>query len=318
MPQVVVDRERLNLDEDPKLLSPPWLWRRSTSARPPSPSWGSCPHADLDVEVDGAIVVTLTVGLAGAAWARRSHSQRRWSPARPSGHASTPAGSTASGRPRSRSATTRRTIPPARPGPRSTRRPLYECGSRTGVGNLLGGGNVWITADGDRGRPGQRLRRRSRASTSTPTTGWPAGAGLVRAVQGPQPAVGRARHPAAADAAARSRLRPDLRRAASSCRITNIVNGARVTLYRNGANQGTWPVLGRRPARRAQPAVQHRARRSPPRSSCARRPAEPARHRHRPALLQPAGARASDRCRPATPDHADSRAAPGAVDPGLP
>src|SRR6185436_18226675 len=39
-------------------------------------------------------------------------------------------------------------FPAGPPRPQVFPTPLYECGSRTGVDNLLGGGNVWITADG--------------------------------------------------------------------------------------------------------------------------------------------------------------------------
>ena len=38
--------------------------------------------------------------------------------------------------------------PAGPPRPQVYPAPVYACGSRTGVGNLLGGGNVWIPADG--------------------------------------------------------------------------------------------------------------------------------------------------------------------------
>lgn len=146
MPQVVVDRERLKLEDDRKLLSPPRvvppLYRCATSVT----VVGFVPHADLDVEVDGAVVVTLAAGwpepdgetvalpaplAAGQTVRVRQHSggfDSAWSPA----------------------LTVRdhtEDYPAGPPRPEMGPLPLYDCGARTGVGNLLGGGNVWVTAD---------------------------------------------------------------------------------------------------------------------------------------------------------------------------
>ena len=142
----VVETEGLELSDDRELLSPPWLSPVYQCAKVVT-AWGFLPHADLEVEVDGATVVVEPVGFPEPVGAtlelpaslvagqvirvRQLHTGRTsdWSsPVTVLDHTiQYPAG-------------------PPRPGLAPT--PLHRCGSRTGVDNLLGGGNVWITADG--------------------------------------------------------------------------------------------------------------------------------------------------------------------------
>jgi len=121
--------------------------------------------------------------------------------------------------------------------------PLYQCGVRTGVGNLLIGGNVWVTANGaEVGRingcgnpqgvnvaPPFGLAQKVRAwfelcrDPSPPsveqTTSVPP-APLPVPVVAPQYAGG------------------------DQLEISNIANGAKVTVRRSGVTQGTWGCWG--------------------------------------------------------------------------
>ena len=244
-----VPRKRLELKDDRKLLSPPWLaeplYQCANSGHGAA---ASSPHANVDVEVAGADrrqpAGRLVPEPNGATLVR---CRPRSSPDRRSARASRPAGATERlvAAPSS-CATTHRTIPAGPPRPQINPAPVYECGSRTGVGNLLAGGNVWITADGvEVGRvngcahpAGRQRQPRLRAR--------PAGAGLVRAVQGPESAVDRAHHPVAARR--RCRLPGSTRSTTGGdqLRITGIVNGARVTLVPQRRTAGHVAVLGRR------------------------------------------------------------------------
>ena len=122
--------------------------------------------------------------------------------------------------------------------------PVHVCGCRTGVGNLLIGGNVWIHADGvevgrvngcadqqginvvpDYGGPGHEVRAFfDLCGDPSP----PSEAHVTQAGPVPPPAPG-------------FDLVPE---DGQQLVITNLLNGARVTLYRNGVNQGTWGCWG--------------------------------------------------------------------------
>ena len=237
-----VPRERLDLKEDPTLLSPPWLAQPLYQCATAVTVYGFVPHAELDVEVAGAVVVTqlagfpepqgATLGLPAALVAgqavrvrqRTSTAQSDWSS----------------------SVTVRdHTVdyPAGPPRPQINPAPVYQCGSRTGVGNLLAGGNVWITADGTEvGRvngcapqqgvnvnPDYGLGQRVRAwfelcrDPSPPSLEY-----VTTPPPAPLPTPGFA----------------PLYAGGEQITITNIVNGARVTLYRNGVTQGTWRCWG--------------------------------------------------------------------------
>src|SRR5262249_11012030 len=109
--------------------------------------YGFVPHAKLEIEVAGAVVVSQTVGfpepvgttlplpaplVAGQALRARQKfgpGQSDWSaPVTALDHT--------------------QEFPAGPPRPEINPAPVYECGVRTGVGNLLAGGTVWITADG--------------------------------------------------------------------------------------------------------------------------------------------------------------------------
>lgn len=134
-------------------------------------------------------------------------------------------------------------FPAGPPRPQINPAPVYECGSRTGVSNLLVGCNVWITADGvEVGRvdgaaahygvnvtPDYALGQTMRAwAELCKDPSPPSQAHLTVMPPKPLPAPGI--DPAYADS--------------QQVRITNLVNGARFELARNGASIGVWRTWG--------------------------------------------------------------------------
>lgn len=237
-----VSRKRLKLEDDPRLLSPPWLAEPLYQCASAVTVLGFVPHADIDVEVAGAVVVSRTVGfpepegatlvLPAALVAGQSVRVRQ---------------RTATGQSAWSAASTVRDhtkdYPAGPPRPEINPSPLYKCGARTGVGNLLAGGNVWITADGaEVGRvdgcaphqgvdvsPDYGLGQRVVAHFELcGDSSAPSKDEITQPPPAPLPSPG-------VDA---------LYAGAEQIRITNIVNGARVTLYRGGAPQGTWACWG--------------------------------------------------------------------------
>jgi hypothetical protein len=133
--------------------------------------------------------------------------------------------------------------PAGPPRPQIDPAPVYECGSRTGVGNLLPGSDVWITADAvEVGRVkgaaehqgvnvtpnyglGQDVRAWSMlcADRSPPS-------GAYDTIAAPSPLPAPAIDPAYAGT--------------QQIRITQLVNGARFELSLNGASLGVWRTWG--------------------------------------------------------------------------
>ena len=133
--------------------------------------------------------------------------------------------------------------PTGPPRPEIDPAPVYQCGSRTGVNNLLTGCDVWITADGtqvgkvvgaaphqgvnvtpDYGL-GQKVRAWARLckDRSPPSIEYDT-------IAPPSPLSAPAIDPAYAGA--------------QQIRITNLVNGARFELSRNGTSLGIWRTWG--------------------------------------------------------------------------
>ncbi len=147
MGREVVERERVKLQDDPGALSPPWLQQPLYQCAITVTVWGFVPFADVEVELDGAIVVSATVGFPEPVGAtlklpsplvagQKARVRQRKGPQTSAWSAVVEVGD--------------HTVdyPAGPPRPQIGPTPLYKCGSRTGVDNLLGGGNVWITADG--------------------------------------------------------------------------------------------------------------------------------------------------------------------------
>jgi hypothetical protein len=236
-----VPRERLRLKEKPGLLSPPFLAQPYQCATAVT-VYGFVPHATIDVEVAGTVVVSQPVGFPEpvgatlalptplvvdqAVRARQTlgSAQSNWSaPVKALNHS--------------------QEFPAGPPRPEINPAPVYECGIRTGVGNLLAGGNVWITADGtevgrvDGCNPQQGVNVAPAYGLNQHVRAWfelckdpspPSQPEITQKSPAPLPAPG---------------FDP-IYAGGEQLRITNIVNGARVTLLRSGVNQGTWGCWG--------------------------------------------------------------------------
>jgi dienelactone hydrolase len=241
MDQKIVSRRELDLKDDPGLLSPPWLAKVYACATSVT-VYGFVPHASIEIEVAGATVVTQVVGfpqpvgatlalpaalVAGqAVRARQSFGgpQSDWSPA---------------------AAAIDHTVdfPAGPPRPEINPAPVFECGIRTGVGNLLAGAEVWITADGTEvGRvkgcnpqqgvsvsPPYGLNQHARAWSELCADPSPPSA---ESIAGPPPAP-----------LTTPGFEP-IYEGGEQLIVNNVVNGAAVTLMRNGSNVGTWGCWG--------------------------------------------------------------------------
>lgn len=133
--------------------------------------------------------------------------------------------------------------PAGPPRPQVNPAPVHQCGVRTGVGNLLPGARVWITADG---------------ATVGDVDGCAAQQGVnVAPAYGPvqrvlawsslckdpsPPSVEHITQPPPSPLPAPS-VDP-VYAGGQSLVVRNIVNGARVSITRNGAPIGTWPCWG--------------------------------------------------------------------------
>jgi hypothetical protein len=241
MSQQEINRREAGVDDNPKLLSPPVvaeLYQCATAVQ----VLGGVADAKIEVEVNGAIVGSgivqtvlpygITIGVPKLV-ANDKVRARQTTASAQSDWSSPPV-------------TVRdhtKDYPAGPPRPEIFPLPLYKCGVRTGVGNLLIGGNVWVTADGaEVGRvngcgnpqgvniaPSFDMTQKVRAwfdlcgDPSPPsiehTTGAPP-APLPVPVIAQQYAGG------------------------NQLDIANIANGAKVTVKRGGVVQGTWGCWG--------------------------------------------------------------------------
>lgn len=242
MEQREVSRRRLDLKDNPKLLSPPVVREPLYQCATAVTVLAFVPHAKLEVQVDGSPVASVVAGFPqpdGATLALPNELV---------------AGQKVRARQKTATATSgwsavvvvrdhTQDYPAGPPRPQVNPAPVFRCGVRTGVGNLLVGGNVWITADAvEVGRvngcqaqqgvnvsPAYSLGQRVRAwfelckDPSPPSLEH-----ISQTPPAPLPALG---------------FDP-IYAGGEQLRIVNVVNGARVTLYRAGVNQGTSPCWG--------------------------------------------------------------------------
>lgn len=234
--------QELDLKDNPELLSPPIIKEPLYSCAVSVTLLAFVPHAEVDLEIDGIIQVTtqlgfpmpngesiilpiaLTAGQQVRARQRNTSAQSLWSQyvvARD--HTED--------------------YPAGPPRPQINPAPVYQCGSRTGVSNLLNGGTVWITANGTEvGRvkgckdhqgvnvnPDYGIDQRIRAwSEMCSDASPPSIEYITQTPPSPLPAPS---------------IDPTYD-GGEQIRVTNVVNGARVTVYRSGINQGTWRCWG--------------------------------------------------------------------------
>jgi hypothetical protein len=238
----VVERDRLDLPQDPERISPPVVVEPLYQCAIAVTVIAYVPEADIEVEVNGITVVSvpggypwphgITIALPSALVAgdvvrarqTTTVAQSDWSaPVTVRDHTEDyPAGPP------------RPVVDPA---------PVYECGIRTGVSNLLTGGHVWITADGvtvgdvsgcreHQGvdiAPAYGLGQRVRAwfeLCNDPSP--PSEEHISQTPPNPLPQL-------TVDATYE---------ASQSITVRGVVNGARVSIYRNGTPLGTWGCWG--------------------------------------------------------------------------
>jgi hypothetical protein len=240
--QKEVPRERLGLRERPELLSPPWLdqpWQCATSVT----VHGFEPHASIELEVAGVPLPSKTVGYpepvgetltlpAALVAGQLVRARQIVGSAKSDWFATTALDHT-------------KAFPVGPPRPVIDPAPVFRCGIRTGVANLLAGGNVWITANGSK-------------------VGEVKGCSTHQGIN-VAPAYGPSQHvrawfeickdpsPPSKDETTQNPPAPlpapgfdAVNEPGEQISINTIVNGAAVTVLRNGVNLGTYGCWGGR------------------------------------------------------------------------
>jgi hypothetical protein len=240
-----VDRQRLDLSEgemDP--LSPPLLVGPLYACAVAVTVRGYVPHATLDVQVNGVDVATGVAGgypepqgalvaVPALAVDDEVRARQTWD------------GRTSDWSAVVRVRDHRADFPAGPPRPQVDPAPPYECGARTGVGNLLTGANVWITAggvevgrvDGCAGHQGVNVNPdygSAEVVVAHSDLCGDAAPDSVAYTTGPGPSPMPA--PGFDQAYAGS----------AQLVVTNLANGARFDLRRNGTSLGTWRTWGGR------------------------------------------------------------------------
>jgi hypothetical protein len=236
---------RLDFQDDRKLISPPIVVAPLYQCATVVTIIGYLPGALLDVQVDGVTVITgapggfpmpngATLPLPAALVAAQRVRARQqtsfaisdWSPEVVVGDHT-------------------KDYPTGLPRPEINPAPVYHCGSRTGVSNLLIGCNVWIHADGiEVGR--QNGAAAHQGVNVNPDYGAnqdvrafaelcadPSPPSLLHKTQEPPSPLP-------------SALVETVYDGGSQITITGLVNGARFHVIRNGIDLGTWRTWGQR------------------------------------------------------------------------
>jgi hypothetical protein len=238
----VVRRERLKLKDDRKLLSPPIVDEPLYQCAAAVTVRGYVTDAQITVQVNGTNVATVpggspwpngvTVPLPSPLVAGDKVRARQKTPTATSGWSPTIVVGDHT-----------KDYPAGPPRPEINPAPVYKCGIRTGVSNLLIGGNVWITADGvevgrvDGCAAHQGVNVSPAYSLGQKVRAWfelckdPSPPSVQHITQNPpNPLPTLTFDPIYAGG--------------TQLTVWNVVNGAKVTIYRGGVNQGTWPCWG--------------------------------------------------------------------------
>jgi hypothetical protein len=138
-------RREFDLKDDPKVISPLVLDEPLYQCAAAVTVISFIPHAQLEIEIGGGVVATVTGGFpepngqsvsVPALVAGQKVRARQKTPTATSAWSPTVAVKDHT-----------KDYPAGPPRPEINPAPVYRCGSRTGVSNLLVGSNVWITAD---------------------------------------------------------------------------------------------------------------------------------------------------------------------------
>jgi len=238
----IVERKRLELPDNRQFLSPPIVTEPLYECAIAVTVISYVLDADIELEVDGIIIASAN---GGSPW--------------PEGvTVPIPNALVAGQKVRARQKTAialsdwsaevivkdhTKDYPAGLPRPEINPAPVFECGVRTGVSNLLTGGNVWISAD-------QIEVGRVNGCSSHQGVNVSPAYGLDQKVRAwfelckdPSPpsieyVTGKPPNPLPAPSV------DPIFESGTVLTVKNIVNGAKVTVYRNGVNQGTWPCWG--------------------------------------------------------------------------
>ncbi|MFD3373681.1 MULTISPECIES: hypothetical protein [unclassified Streptomyces] len=238
----IVDRKDLQLQEDPRLLSPPRVDQPLYQCGTAVVVFDYVPGADIEVQVDSASApvvsggfpwpLGVTVPLPGALATAQQVRARQLTVAGQSDW--------------SLPVTVRdHTVdyPAGPPRPQINPAPVYACGIRTGVTNLLTGGNVWITANGT---------EVGRVNGCAPVQGVDVTAyALAQQVRAwfelcGDPSAPSVQHDALFPPKPLPAPTVDPLYGSSPQQVVvhGVVNGAKVTVYRSGTPLGTWGCWG--------------------------------------------------------------------------
>src|SRR5262245_34923364 len=242
MSQKEIRRREAHLDEDPKLLSPPVVVEPLYQCATVVQVLGGVSEAKIEVEVNGVVAgsgvvhVVLPYGITVVVPALKANDKvrARQTTATAQSDWSAPV------------VTVRdhtQDFPAGPPRPEIFPLPLYKCGIRTGVGNLLVGGNVWVTADNVEvgrvngcGNP-QGVNISPEFASAQKVRAW------FEMCKDPSPpsiehVTGATPLPLPAPVIAPQWA------GGNQLDISNIVNGAKVTVRRGGTVVGTWGCWG--------------------------------------------------------------------------
>ena len=242
MPTEEIDLRKEDVKEDPKLLSPPVVVEPLYQCGTAVVVTGGVQGATVEVEVNGVTVATgivvtvlpygITINVPPLVANDKVRARQKTSTAI-SDWSSPPVDV----------GDHLKDFPAGPPRPEIFHTPLYNCGVRTGTTNLLIGGNVWVTADGVEvgrvdgcGNP-QGVNVNPAFSTGQKVRAW------FELCKDPSPPS--LEHIALPQPPSLPAPVIDQQYAGGSqLHISNIVNGAKVTVKRGGVVQGTWGCWG--------------------------------------------------------------------------
>ncbi|MGH8070191.1 MAG: hypothetical protein ACRERE_34085 [Candidatus Entotheonellia bacterium] len=253
MDQDEIPRDRLDLKDDRKFISPPILATPLYQCATAVTVLGFIPHAHIDIEVDGMVVVSEMAGFPepnGQSFALPKQLVEDQVVRARQSYGGATSDWTQPVTVRDHTAD----YPAGPPRPQISPAPVHECGARTGVRNLLIGCEVWITADGTEvGRV--KGAKEHQGINVTPDYGlgqtviaWasmcsdpspPSEQQITQPPPSPMPT-------------------PTIEPAyegSEQIAINGLANGARFTLMRNGIDQGTFRTWGQRHLVNLSPAL---------------------------------------------------------------
>lgn len=242
MTQQEINRKEARLSDDPKLLSPPVVVGPVYACATAIVIQNGVPGATVEIEVNGASVASALVGAVlpygmtvslpvalvqnDEVRARQSTASAMsdWSPSATAGDHT-------------------QDYPAGPPRPEIFPLPLLACGVRTGVGNLIPGGNVWVTASGvEVGRVDGCGNPQGIDVSPSFTLGERVRAWYELCADPSPPSVEQIVAPTPAPLPAP--VVDQQYGGATEIDISGISNGAKISVERNGAVVGTWGCWG--------------------------------------------------------------------------